>query len=416
MSSSFEVESYTEFSLRVHGSVAPWNRRPITGTIEVTRRCNFSCVHCYNNLPADDEGGKRRELSVEEFRRILDEIADAGTLWLLLTGGEVFLRRDFMEIYRYAKRKGLLITLFTNGSGITEAIAEELAEWRPFAIEITLYGHTKQTYERLTRTPGSYARVHRAIEWLMERKLPLKLKTVVLKENRHELWEMKRFAEGLGVEFKFDAMINPRLDGSLTPVATRLEPWEIVELDLLDGKRAEAWGTFCEHFNGPPQPEGREDRLYHCGGAINSYSIDPQGGLGLCNFSTGPEDLYDLRRGSFQEGWERFLLSVVERRITRTTKCTRCHIKALCGMCPVYGQLEMGDREEPVDFLCHVAHLRARVLGVDILAHGDCEYCSGGRRFDRVASEVERLLDRYGNPASGSSEALIGRRNSQKTS
>jgi len=392
MSSPLEVESYTEFSLRVHGAATPWNRQPITGSIEVTRRCNFSCVHCYNNLPAGDEETRRRELSVREYERILDEIADAGTLWLLLTGGEIFVRPDFMEIYRYAKRKGFLITLFTNGAGITAAVADELAEWRPFAIEITLYGHTKETYEKLTRTPGSHARVHRAIELLMERDLPLKLKTVVLKGNRHELWDMKRFAKDLGVEFKFDAVINPRLDGSPAPLATRLEAVDVVELDLLDRKRVEEWGTFCEHFNGPPQPKGRENHLYHCGGAINSFSIDPYGGLGLCNFSTAPEDLYDLRKGSFREGWERFLLSVVERRITRTTKCTHCHIKALCGMCPAYGQLEAGDPEEPVDFLCHVAHLRARVLGLEIPEHGDCEYCPGGRFHDVLTIEVERLL------------------------
>jgi len=398
VSSSIGNETYTEFSARVHGAVTPSNRRPITGTIEVTRRCNFSCVHCYNNLPASDSEARARELRLEEHRRILDEIADAGTLWLLFTGGEIFVRPDFMEIYRHAKQKGFLITLFTNGSGITDAIADVLAEWRPFAIEITLYGHTRETYERLTRTPGSYARVHRAIERLVERKLPLRLKTVVLKENRNELWAMKRFAEGLGVEFKFDAMINPRLDGSLTPLATRLEPVEVVALDLQDQKRVDAWGTFCEHFNGPPQPSGREDCLYHCGGAINSFSIDPYGGLGLCTFSNAPGDLYDLRNGSFQEGWERFLGSVVERRITRMTKCTRCQIKALCGMCPAYGQLEMGDPEEPVDFLCHVAHLRARVLGLEIPAHGDCEYCSGGEKYGRVSSEVEQLRRRYGEP------------------
>ncbi len=386
-----EKESYTQFSARVHGQVTPWNRRPITGTIEVTRRCNFSCLHCYNNLPADD-AARKRELSLEEHRRILDEIAEAGTLWLLFTGGEVFVRPDFMEIYRYARTKGFLITVFTNGSGITEPIADELAEWRPFAIEITLYGHTRETHERLTRAPGSYPRVHKAIEWLMDRKLPLRLKTVVLKENRDELWDMQRFAEDLGVEFKFDAMINPRLDGSRGPLATRLEPVEVVELDVLDRKRADAWQSFCEHFNGPPQPPGREDCLYHCGGAVNSFSIDPYGRLGLCNFSSAPGDLYDLREGSFREGWERFLGGVVERRVTRETKCTRCHIKSLCGMCPAYGEMEMGDPEEPVDFLCHVAHLRARVLGIEVPRHGDCEYCEGGERFAKITADVERLL------------------------
>jgi len=394
--SSIEGESYTEFSKRVHGKVTPWNRSPITGTIEVTRRCNFSCVHCYNNLPADDAEARRRELKLEEHQRILDEIAAAGTLWLLFTGGEIFIRPDFMDIYRYAKQKGFLITLFTNGSGITASVADELADWRPFAIEITLYGHSRETHERLTRRPGSFRRVREAVELLVERSLPLRLKTVVLKENRDELWEMKRFAEELGVEFKFDAMINPRLDGSAAPLATRLDPVDVVALDLMDSRRVEEWGKFCDYFNGPPQPSGREDRLYSCGGAVNSFSIDPYGGLALCTFSNGLEDVYDLRHGSFNEGWENFLERVVERRISRVTKCTGCHIKTLCGMCPALARLEAHDPEEPVNFMCHVAHLRAQILGFKVPPHGDCDYCEGGRLYPVLVEEARRLTSQYG--------------------
>ena len=112
--------SYAEFSGKVHGRVSPSSRSPISATIEVTRRCNLSCVHCYNNLPVDDRDARSRELSLEEYRRILGELAEAGTLWILFTGGEVFARSDFMEIYRDAKQKGFLITLFTNGLAIDD--------------------------------------------------------------------------------------------------------------------------------------------------------------------------------------------------------------------------------------------------------------------------------------------------------
>ena len=384
--------SYAEFSKKIHGQVSPTSRRPINGTIEVTRRCNLSCVHCYNNLPAGDPEARARELSLEEHRRILDELAEAGTLWILYTGGEIFSRADFLEIYRYAKQKGFLITLFTNGMAITESRADVLAQWRPFAVEITLYGHTQETYERLTGVAGSFARVRKAIEVLLERRLPLKLKTVVLKENQHELAAMKDFAESLGVEFKFDAMINPRLDGSLAPLATRLDPTEVVALDLQDPKRLQAWDHFCEHFHGPAQPRGREDRLYHCGGAVNSFSISPYGELGLCGFSQG--DLFDLRRGSFKEGWDSFLGKVVERRVQLATKCTTCHLKSLCGMCPAYGELENGDPEKPVDFLCHVAHLRAHILEIEIPPHGECEYCPGGREHNLLLSELREFKEK----------------------
>ncbi len=381
--------SYAEFSLRVHGKASPTARRPINGTIEVTRRCNLSCVHCYNNLPAGDSKARDRELTLEEYQGIYDQLADAGTLWILLTGGEIFARSDFLEIYRYAKQKGFLLTLFTNGIAIDEARADFLVRWRPFAIEITLYGHTRETYERLTGVSGSFMRVRRAIDILLERGLPLKLKAVVIKENRHELGAMKEFAEDLGVEFKFDAMINPRLDGSLAPLPTRLDPVGVVALDIEDPKRLEAWDTFCDHFHGPAQPPEREDRLYHCGGAVNSFSIDPYGNLGLCGFSQ--TDLFDLRRGSFKEGWESFLGEIVERRIRTMNKCTRCHLKSLCGMCPAYGELENGDPEKPVDFLCHVAHLRAHILELEIPPHGQCEYCPGGVHFEALKKGISQL-------------------------
>ncbi|MFV2074053.1 MAG: radical SAM/SPASM domain-containing protein [Thermoanaerobaculales bacterium] len=384
-----EETKYADFSKKIHGQVSPTSRRPINGTIEVTRRCNLSCVHCYNNLPSGDQEARARELSLEDHKRILDELAEAGTLWILYTGGEVFLRPDFLEIFLYAKQKGFLLTLFTNGIAITESRADFLAKWRPFAVEITLYGHTQETYDRLTGVAGSFSRVRKAIDILLERGLPLKLKTVVLEENQHELAAMKDFAESLGVEFKFDAMINPRLDGSLAPLATRLDPIEVVALDLQDPRRLQAWEHFCEHFHGPAQPQGREDRLYHCGGAVNSFSINPYGELGLCGFSQG--DLFDLRRGSFKEGWESFLGRVVERRVQLATKCTTCHLKSLCGMCPAYGELENGNPEKPVDFLCHVAHLRAHILELEIPPHGECEFCPGGANHELLLSELREL-------------------------
>ena len=193
-----ETVSYGEFSQTFHARTME-RHLPLSGTIEVTRRCPLTCVHCYNNLPMADHEAARTELSYEEHCRILDELADAGCLWLLFTGGEIFARRDFLDIYTYAKTKGFLITLFTNGTLITPRIADYLAMWRPFAIEITLYGRTRETYERLTGVPGSYDKCLRGIHLLLERKLPLALKSVAVSVNVHELHDMQAFADELGV-------------------------------------------------------------------------------------------------------------------------------------------------------------------------------------------------------------------------
>jgi radical SAM protein with 4Fe4S-binding SPASM domain len=384
--------SYAAFSESLHRHVRA-AKTPLTATIEVTRRCPLVCAHCYNNLPMGDRRAQLEELSYAEHCRILDEIADAGCLWLLYTGGEILARKDFLEIYTHAKKRGFLVTLYTNGTLITPRVADYLAEWRPFGLEITLYGRTRETYERLTGIPGSYDRCMQGIQLVLERGLPLKLKTVAISLNKHEVWDMQRFAEQeLGVEFRFDAMMNPRIDCSQSPLAVRLTPEECVEFDLQDGKRTEEWKLFAEKFQRPVHAPDESDRLYHCGGGIDSFAISPYGQMSICVLSQ--RDLYDLRTGDFRTGWEQFLHRVRERKITRLTKCIRCELKAMCGMCPANGELENGDPEAPVDFLCRVAHLRAHAFGLPVTPHGDCEYCEGGIGYRDLRASVAALQRR----------------------
>jgi radical SAM protein with 4Fe4S-binding SPASM domain len=382
-----DTTRYTDFSAQLHGLMFA-NRVPANATIEVTRRCPLQCVHCYNNLAMGDVEARRGELSYEEHCDLLDQMADLGCLWILYTGGEIFARKDFFSIYTYAKKKGFLITLFTNGTLITPGIADGLVDWRPFTIEITLYGATRDTYERLTGIPGSYDRCVRGIHLLLERGLPLKLKTVAVSINKHEVVEMKRFAASLGVGFKFDGMINPRVDCSRSPLGVRLQPWEIVKMDLEDAERVAEWKTFAERFNGPV-PSTHRDTIYQCGGGVNGFAIDPEGKMSICVLSHF--DTFDLRRGSLREGWDHFLRQVRRKKVTRVTKCTACQIKAMCGMCPANGELENGDPESPVDFLCHVAHLRAKALEISVPPHGECEYCEGGALQAALAESLESL-------------------------
>lgn len=400
-----EQLTYKEFSASLHGSLFA-QRIPINGTIEVTRRCPLTCLHCYNNLPVQDQSARSSELTYEEHCRIVDEVVEAGCLWLLYTGGEILARKDFLNIYTYAKRQGLLITLFTNGTLITPRVADHLARYRPFAIEITLYGRTEATYERLTGVPGSYEKCLQGIRLLKERNLPLKLKTVAVTVNKHEIWEMKRFAEeDLGLEFKFDAMMNPRIDCSQSPLAVRLSAEEAVLLDLQDPKRIKEWKQFGAVFNGPVHGPGN-DEVYHCGGGLSSFAIDPQGKMSICVLSH--VDAYDLRKGTFKDGWEHFLLNARRKKTTMLTKCAACHIKAVCGMCPANGELENGHPEKPVEFLCRAAHLRAHVLGFPIPPHGECEYCEGGRDYSGVMQSVESLrnFDLHGLMPAAPSAAL----------
>ena len=384
-----EELNYGDWSLGVH-RLSVDNRVPIRGTIEVTYRCNNKCVHCYNNLPLHDKEARRKELTYEEHCRILDQIAESGCLWLLFTGGEIFVRKDFLDIYAYAKQKGFLVTLFTNGTLITSEIADYLMQLRPFNIEITLYGHTQKTYEQVTGVRGSFAKCMRGIRLLAERKLPLKLKTMAISSNKHELWDMKRFVEDeLGLEFKFDAIINPRCDFSLRPLDERLSPEEVVKIDLQDPKRVDELRKLIKRNIEFFDIERTGQAVWQCGSGLTAFAIDPSGLLRMCIFFQN--DGYDLVKGNFTEGWDQFLYNLRQTKISKETKCTGCAVRNMCGSCPANADLECRDKEAPVDFLCQVAHLRAYALGIPIPAHGECEYCEGGSRYQEMMRKVKSL-------------------------
>ncbi len=387
--------AYKDFSAEMHGRFAE-KRTPLQVSIEVTRRCPLECLHCYNNLPMADMEAKRRELTKEEHFRLLDELAEMGTFWVLFTGGEIFARKDFLEIYTYAKQKGFLITLFTNGTIMTEEIADYLREWPPFAIEITMYGRTRETYEALTAIPGSYDRCLRGIRLLKERGLPLKLKTVATSVNKHEVLAMKQFAEeDLGVEFKADAQINPRVDCSQSPLAVRLTPEEVVALDMSSPKvRAEYVKLAARDRENPPNLS-QVDTVYSCGGGMNSFAVNAYGEIGICVISQ--QETFSIREGGAKQVWERSLAHLRSRKRRRLTKCQECKIQSLCAMCPANGELENGDRESPVSFLCEVAHLRALAVGAEVPVHGECEFCADGAKHKEVTESARRIREKEVN-------------------
>jgi len=331
-------------------------RIPISGTFELTWRCNLRCVHCYCNLPLNDKDIFKNELTTEEIFNIFDQMADSGCLWLLITGGEPLVREDFFEIYTYAKKKGFLISLFTNGTLVTPEIADYLAEWPPSEVEITLYGATRETHERVTGIPGSFKRCVRGIELLLERKISLGLKTVAMTLNSHELPQMKEYAESFGLKFRYDPEINPRLDGSKAPNNFRLSPLEVVQLDSADKERSKEWRELYKQNMTPLQ----SDHLFNCGAGTTAFSIDPYGKMSICSMVNFQN--YDLRNGSFKEGWERALPEILELKVKEDYRCSECELNPLCGQCPGWAWLENGNPEEPVEYLCKIAHLRAEAF------------------------------------------------------
>jgi len=359
---------YSDFSKRLHENIQG-KRIPLGGSIEVTARCNLRCAHCYINAPVNDSQARTRELSTQEFYSIFDQITDEGCLWLLLTGGEPFVRQDFLNIYTYAKKRGMLITLFTNGTTITPRIADYLAEWRPSGIEVTLYGMTEETYEKVTGVHGSYEKCMHGIGLLLERQLPLELKSLITTVNKHEVWDMKAYAESLGVDFRFDPILNLRLDGNRRPEEFRISPEEIVAFDLKDEKRLKDWHEFCSKFSGMPQ---NPEDLYQCGAGQQVFHIDAYGQLSPCMMAR--KSSFDLRLGKFSDGWHTFIPGILEQKWSRDVLCKTCDLISLCDQCPGWAYVESGDQEKPVDYLCRIAHMRAEAFGLKN------NIASGGKR------------------------------------
>jgi radical SAM protein with 4Fe4S-binding SPASM domain len=335
-------------------------RVPLSGSMELTWRCNLRCAHCY--LTAAESWPQtirtRKELSTDEFRRVLDETSAEGCLYLLLTGGEPLVREDFWDIYLHAKRRGMLVTLFTNGTLLDEDLAHRLAEWPPRYVEISLYGHTQATYERVTGIPGSQRRCLRGIELLLEHGVPVKLKTMVMTLNQHELGAMRAYAASLGLDFRHDPMLNACVDGSSAPKALRLSPEEVVALDASDPV---AWAGWRDYFATTlDQPWDRE-QLYRCGAGIHSFHVDPFGRLSICMMVR--DEAYDLRHGSFQEGWRGHARQVRFKPAREAYACQSCPLAPACGHCPGWAQLETGVDAAPVEYLCQITHLRAQALG-----------------------------------------------------
>jgi radical SAM protein with 4Fe4S-binding SPASM domain len=332
---------------------------PLGGTLEVTQRCNLRCVHCYCRLEASDQRALADELDIDTIRRIVDQAAEMGTLSLTLTGGEPLLRPDLLDIYDYIKSKGILPVLFTNGTLLTSRIAEHLAEYPPLFVEVSIYGMSRETYERITGVPGSHERCMRGIRELTDRGIKVFLKTPAMIQNRHELDSMAEFANSLGSDFRFDVLLNPRLehmDDRYGPLDYGLPLQDRIDLEFADEARADAWESYTERLATLP----RQDTSYICGAGLYGFFVDAKGHMSMCVVGRHPS--YDLKEGTFGEGWALLRRTRQEVRDDPfSLECRACDIRAFCQQCPARAQLEHGPGavSEKVEWLCTLAHLRA---------------------------------------------------------
>ncbi len=338
--------------------------------LEVTARCNNDCRHCYINLPAGDKEAQRSELTLEEIDRIADEAAEMGAFWCLITGGEPLLRKDFRDIYMCLKKKGILVSVFTNATLINHEHIELFKKYPPRDIEVSVYGVTQQTYEAITKKPGSFAAFERGLELLLQSGIKVRFKAMALRSNVHELSQISDYCRKLTKDyFRFDPLLHLRFDGDPKRnediKAERLSPEEIVAIERADPERFESMEKGCDKLIVPEFSHYGCNHLFHCGAGNGSFSVSYDGKFRLCSSLWHPDCVYDLRKGSLKEAWRMFIPQVRDMRSDRQEfldKCRRCQIINLCLWCPAHSHLETGEMDSVVDYFCQVAHARAKAL------------------------------------------------------
>jgi len=345
-------------------------RVPFSFELEVTARCNNDCRHCYINLPAGDRAAREAELSVAEIGDIAEQAVALGALWCLITGGEPLLREDFFELYLALKRKGLLVSVFTNACLVTEEHVRFFRRYPPRDLEVTVYGVNPETYERVTRRPGSYAAFRRGLDLLLGSGVKVRLKAMALRSNAHELPAIARFCrERTKDYFRFDPLLHLRYDRDPRRNeeirAERLSPEEIVAIEQADEERAGALVRSCDSLIVPEFAHRRCDHLFYCGTGTGSFTVSYDGLFRLCSSLWHPDCLYDLRKGSLAEAWYRFVPQVREMRSTDRQfleRCRPCPLVNLWLWCPAHAYLESGRMDAWCEYFCQVAHARAKAI------------------------------------------------------
>jgi len=369
------VEQGNPYIVRLSSQESPlWETtRPVLMEldIELTERCNNNCIHCCINLPADDSIAKKRELSTAAIKDILKEAASLGCLSVRLTGGEPLLREDFEELYLYARTLGLKVLLFTNATLITPSLAELFSHIPPLEkIEVTVYGMKKNSCEAITRTPGSFEAALRGINLLLEKKVPFIVKGVLLLPNRGDVEEFETWASTIpwmddppSYSMFFD--LRCRRDEKKNQIIQQLRfaPREGVE--FLARRKAiylKEMKEFCSRFMGLTG-----DKLFSCGAGMGGACVDSYGRVQLCMGLRHPDTVYDVKKGSLFEAISRFFPEVREMKAHHPdylARCAQCFLKGLCEQCPGKSWTEHGTLDTPVEYLCEIAHVQAKQLGL----------------------------------------------------
>ncbi len=239
--------------------------QPLSAHLELTYRCNWRCVFCYNPRHSD-----LRPLNGDEWTAVLDDLRVLGTLGLTLTGGEALTHPDFLRIATAARERHFSVRLFTNGALVTEEMADALARLDLVAVEMSLHGARPETHDRVTARPGSFVAMMDGLGRLKRRGVPLVLKTPLTSFNEDELPEMERLVDDLGLPYHLDPTLTPRDDGDRGPLQFQASPAAVERLY----RRVAARGALPSST--------RTEGAVNCGLGRITLAVDPEGNVYPC--------------------------------------------------------------------------------------------------------------------------------------
>jgi MoaA/NifB/PqqE/SkfB family radical SAM enzyme len=237
---------------------------PSGALIELTHRCNFRCVHCY-----ESNHHRTDELGFDQWVAVLDELKAGGVVRLSISGGEFLLRPDHIELLRHAKRRGFMIHLLTNASLVTADIATFWAtEILPASIEVSLYGASPETYEKVTGTRKGYRQAVDGLERLKAHGFAVKVKIIAMALNVHDMEPMIALAKGLGFHYEISGKLTHRDDGSFEPLKFRVPKAQ--------------WQPFAEQYEQMPVfvKGGPDDQP--CNAGRTGLVVGPNGDVYAC--------------------------------------------------------------------------------------------------------------------------------------
>jgi radical SAM protein with 4Fe4S-binding SPASM domain len=333
-------------------------RAPTAVTFQVTDRCHLRCVHCYETH--DTKG----ELSLEEIERILAEIAGLGTMFLTLTGGEFFMRRDAEEILRAARRHRFAVKLLTTGWFIDERRADLIRDLGSIQVELSFYAGDPCVHDAIADREGSWQRTLDAAKRLVARKVTVLLKSPVMAPNAEALEGVIRIAEELGCKHAFDPKVTGREDGELAPTRLRASDEQLRE--VYGGTALGFWEQIQKPYRAGVERNPLDQTP--CRAATDVCGISPEGLVSACH--TIPTPAGDLRTQSFAEIWRESPQLRQLRALTwaRIDECNVCDVRPYCSRCHGMALLEDGKLDGPSREACrHAVILRDLLRERDVI-------------------------------------------------